>query len=463
MKKILLLSCFIISISVIAEDKMSDNIQQTDSFGEMQGTYLGIGGSVGIQKTQVDINHNFHGKGHSVHSAFFGGTLSIAYHKPVCRNCFIGMEVGADIGLGRSSTFGGVLQNQSYYMQRETNLRNTLSSMFSEMGKKMYTGSIDSSLYPVKSAIKDSIIEVLRYVGGSDINLDSAFITAKSTLPSVYDNRTMEGYGNAKLSDFMPISWSVLQQLGNGNVAAGLTQIRELVLRHYPNYAKTLSNFGSKDFHVTAGAVSHNTALSGGQDWNTDIADNVGLFLQGTINTGTAGNAISYDQLGVDEANMDGITFDDVKSDINKIYYPTAANDAELAIPYGSDIKSIQNNVKTKATFGVCPHIACKIGYYFKEIHGVLYTKLGVTMLHGRVTPVNNIYGLQDEKFNKIAPMIGFGLQKNINDKWGYVVELSHAFKVKKKLKDVEIFGIKLENKTSISRTNLRFMLTYKF
>jgi hypothetical protein len=51
---------------------------------------------------------------------------------------------------------------------------------------------------------------------------------------------------------------------------------------------------------------------------------------------------------------------------------------------------------------------------------------------------------------------------KNINDRWGIGVELSHAFKTKKKLRDIKIFNYTLENNTSISKTDLRVLLTYR-
>lgn len=104
-----------------------------------------------------------------------------------------------------------------------------------------------------------------------------------------------------------------------------------------------------------------------------------------------------------------------------------------------------------------------KVGYYFREIRGCLFAKLGLIHLNGHVIPVNSAYGIQEEKFHKVAPFVAVELMKNINEKWGWAVEISHAFRTKKKMKDVHLFGMKVENSTSISRTNVRLMAMYRF
>ncbi|MDR1982652.1 MAG: hypothetical protein LBQ08_02535, partial [Holosporaceae bacterium] len=57
---------------------------------------------------------------------------------------------------------------------------------------------------------------------------------------------------------------------------------------------------------------------------------------------------------------------------------------------------------------------------------------------------------------------IAVGATKNIDDRWGVAIELSHAFKTTKRLEDIRIFGNTVENRTDISRSSFRVMATYR-
>jgi hypothetical protein len=79
--------------------------------------------------------------------------------------------------------------------------------------------------------------------------------------------------------------------------------------------------------------------------------------------------------------------------------------------------------------------------------------------LNGLITPVNNVY-LNEEKFRKITPFISLGAMKNIGGRWGMALEFSHAFKTTKRLQDVQIYSHTVENRTDISKSSIRMMIT---
>jgi hypothetical protein len=160
--------------------------------------------------------------------------------------------------------------------------------------------------------------------------------------------------------------------------------------------------------------------------------------------------------LGIDSTE----SFAGVLNDMERIFNPSALN---FGLPAGMTRADIKNYIQTKTSFGVCPHISLKVGYFFNEMKANLYAKFGAIMLNGHVIPQNNLYGIAEEKFNKIAPFAAIGAEKNISDRWGVTLELSHAFRATKRLGDINILGCRMQNRTSVSKSSIRVMAVYRF
>ena len=444
--------------AAFAETESSITVHEYTSKDEI---YCGVGGSIGVQKTKVSINRGFPRSNHAVHSVFYGGTFAVGYSQQVCGNCSVGIEGGIDLGSARSSTFGGILEYESSYVQREVKLRDALRQMLSEAGRSLDTQLSDYTGYNnvISNNVWRNFANVLRYIGGrGDVNVSGNFVADPATGGGVFNNDTYVANANARLGDFIPNSLEVVRQLGDGDILVGMQQIRSFIGRRYPNYAAALANIATNNLLNSGGVAAAGTSIAGDSNINAEISDIISEFLLNNM-----GNDISYRNLGIDATAMGGVTFDQMRAIMDSIYYPSPEDDIALTVPYGVDRGSIVNSVKTKATFGVCPYLACKIGYYYNEIRGTLYAKFGFTMLNGKVSPANNVYGIQAESFHKITPMIAVGMAKQLDDNWGYAVEISHAFKAKKRLRDANFFGVRVENKTSISRTTVRLMATYRF
>ena len=447
----------ILSSAAFAETENSITVHEYTSKDEI---YCGVGGSIGVQKTKVSINRGFPRSNHAVHSVFYGGTFAVGYSQQVCGNCSVGIEGGIDLGSARSSTFGGILEYESSYVQREVRLRDTLRQMLSEAGRSLDTQLANYTGYNnvISNNVWRNFANVLRYIGGrGDVNVSGNFVADPATGGGVFNNDTYVANANARLGDFIPNSLEVVRQLGDGDILVGMQQIRSFIGRRYPNYAAALANIATNNLLNSGGVAAAGTSIAGDSNINAEISDIISEFLLNNM-----GDDISYRNLGIDATAMGGVTFDQLRAIMDSIYYPSAEDEAAITVPYGVNRRSVVNNIKTKATFELCPYLVCKVGYYFNELRGVLYAKFGVMMLNGKISPVNNTYGMLDESFHKITPMIAIGMAKQIDRNWGYAIELSHAFRTKKKMKDVHLFGMKVENSTSISRTNVRLMATYR-
>ncbi|MDR2780868.1 MAG: hypothetical protein LBB21_00170 [Holosporaceae bacterium] len=468
---------FILIFNLCAENKMGEERSEksvNDSIGEvgkaLKGSYCGLGLDFGIQKTTSSVNREFSDRSESVNSTVYGGTVTFGYHHVVYSNCFVGVEVGVDFGSqSKQMQTGGVLKAGSNYVQREFLMRNVLRQMmleaFNAFDARVDVGNLGTYNRVIHTSVWNNFVSVVRYIGGENIDISAAhlanFITNPADPAGVSPARI--GNMNATLRNFMGNVMTTITQLGreqlhsgnnNQNLLAGLGIIREFVTSRYETFAMALRHIADADLRDINGALIGGTHFGGNVNLNDHAAYMVTNFLRNSW------DAIDVDDLGINPATVNE---NELNAIMNSIYIPTAEDDALLALPRGVNPATIKNNVKTKSTFGVCPHIAFKMGYFFKELGASLYVKTGMIQLNGRVTPVNDLYDLQDEKFNKIAPFVAFGCMKNIDGKWGVAVEVSHAFRVTKKMQDVKIFRQVIENKTSISRTNVRIMATYSF
>jgi hypothetical protein len=306
-----------------------------------------------------------------------------------------------------------------------------------------------------------NLIRVLRYIGGDNVDIHNNFVTDPPHAGEVYIGLApIVSNPNATLSNFMENSISRITEIGNGNLFDGLREIREFVNRQYYACATVVRHIADLDLQdpIARGALI-NTNLAGAGDLDTNGVYLIANFLG---NQTMALPLIDLRVLGVDPNNVAGYTIDDLWADLNSIFFPNSNDNAALAFPRGVNAATIRNNVETKASFEVCPHVAFKVGYSFEELGASLYVKFGAMQLKGRVTPVNDVFGMGDEKFNKVTPFVAVGVTRNLDERWGVSVEVSHAFRTTKRLPDVKIFRHTIENRTSISRTNVKIMVVYR-
>ena len=389
-------------------------------------------------------------------STFYGGTVAFGYQHRICGDCLIGIEAGINLGSGSGAKVGGVLKTNSVYVQNEYAKRSILRQMLLESFEAFDThrGTGDSLVQVVNSGVWNNFVSVLRYLGGVNVDVSGPqllnFVTAPAHAGGVFNlSAASPPNPDATLRNFMGRVMTTITELGRNeinsanddkNLLHGLSTIRNFITERYPVYAQALSHIADNDLTEGGSGGQAGSHYGGGTDLNGHSTYNMANFFRNNM------EAVFLSDIGIDPAILNEAELEDV---MNTIYVPTAADNAALALPPGADPATIRRSVKSKTSFGVCPYVALKVGYYFKEIKGCMFAKIGLIHLNGHVTPVNDAYGLQDEKFHKIAPFAA--------------VEISHAFKAKKRLRDANFFGVRVENKTSISRTTVRLMATYRF
>jgi hypothetical protein len=478
---------FLLVFSLQAEEERGDE----SSAENYSGISFGVGLNIGIQRNSAEANKEFGNRSSSLNSAMYGGTVTVGWQKKVCRNLFVGIEGGVDFGSDpKGIRTGGILRNNSNIILEESYRRDLLARIMRSIAGsvKIVQLNVNNPIGIVNANPWQNLIGTFRYLGNaagssnadgfpSDMNVRN-FIIADSNGQGVYNTLGYlpapgggdVSYNNAQLADFMPRVIENLREFGahisgrNGNEAllAGIREIRDFTSARFSAFASILQNIAAGNITSPGGAA----VLYGGAGNLSDNAANViAEFIGGEIRYGRLFNFIrNLSEVGIPLGVLPGATpAEQLQSAINvilSIYNPTTG---VFALPPGVTEADIRNSVQTKTSFGVCPHVAVKVGYFFNELNACLYTKIGVIQLNGQVTPVNNLYNIREEKFRKITPFVAIGGTKNIDDNWGIAVELAHAFKVKKKLRDIRIFNrYTIENSATVSRTNLRVMLIYK-
>ncbi len=454
--------CYILCATAVYAET-PQRAYNAENFG---GGYCGVGVSVGVKTTTADINSEFRNRSNSMSSAFYGGSANVGYQHRICGNCFVGIEMGVDLGSASKAKVGGVLKSDSYYIQSTYAKRELLRQILLESSYAFDTrrGADSALLRVVDSGVWNSFVSVLRYIGGANIDVSNPHLRQFITSPAHAGGIFNPPNANATLRNFMGRAMDRITEAGrleissinaDQNLYRGLAIMREFVTTRYPLYAQALSHIADQDLSLyNTNGTQAGSRYGGGTDLNGETSFSMLCFFR------NAWIYINLNHIGINPATLNE---DELEAVMNTIYVPTAADDAALAVPAGVDVRTVQHNIQTKTSFGVCPYVAMKLGYYFREIRGCLFAKLGLIHLNGHVIPVNSAYGIQEEKFHKIAPFVAVELMKNINEKWGWAVEISHAFRTKKKMKDVHLFGMKVENSTSISRTNVRLMAMYRF
>jgi hypothetical protein len=252
--------------------------------------------------------------------------------------------------------------------------------------------------------------------------------------------------------------------LTNGNVSVGFLNIREFIVQNFPVVASTFNRIGEGNFFLVTpdtgpgGAVIANSSITGiTPNITLDLGNNIANILGTTIPF----NPIHLDDLR--ELGLVGGTQEQLNAflgDIRRLYN---SNGSEIVYNHGVTESDIRRQLKTKTSFGVCPHASFKVGYFYKEMNACLYAKAGFILLKGQASIISDYIAGEGEKFNKLAPFFAIGISKMIDKNWGISAEVSHALKTHKKMSDIRWRGYKIENKASISKTDLRILVTYTF
>ena len=112
---------------------------------------------------------------------------------------------------------------------------------------------------------------------------------------------------------------------------------------------------------------------------------------------------------------------------------------------------------------GFIPTFALRFGYRCVSFNGMLYAKLGLALAQAEFCEKSNIAEQNIRKMRKVAPLIGFGIAKNICNRFNVRGEFEYRFKAKKtSLTNVpEVCKYNVENR--LKGHTLRLMVTYKF
>ncbi|MDR1236207.1 MAG: hypothetical protein LBJ96_04325 [Holosporaceae bacterium] len=441
-----------------------ENAPAASSAKDFAGVFLGAGVNIGVQRKTAEINREFRDRSESVNSTNYGGTFTIGYHYPIAGNCFIGIEAGADFGSESAQHIGGILKTESAFAQREFLRRDVLRQMMQGVGMSFKIAQYQPGLIGVPMPVGPSIsgnvwenfVRTIRYLGGGEGEAAiNDFITRDAHLGGVFADVLVDpnctANPNATFANFLNENTRIrIAELGNGSIIEGFREIKSFLQDRLPNLADAFNHMAEIDIREFGGAQVLGTRLGGGI---------VGLTLENVYYlydffAHQMGGGAGFDTLGVNRAAL----FDQIIDEMNNLYY---APQADLVFP--ADVNEVTvRNVETKTSFGVCPHLALKAGCFLKKLNVCLYAKFGAIQLNGHVTPVNNIYGLREEKFKVIAPFVAVGATKSVDENWGIGLELFHAFKRTKKLQDTRIFRHTIENRTCISKTGLRLTVSYK-
>ncbi|MDR1235849.1 MAG: hypothetical protein LBJ96_02470 [Holosporaceae bacterium] len=421
------------------------------SANDFEGGYCGLGVNIGMQKTSATGNREFKNASESAYSSTFGGVAAIGYQKVLCGNCFIGAEVGVDFGSGpKRLRVGGQLNENSAgfgYLRRQYAISQVFSSHFRVLSPYLIP-TIPLNSAQIDGNVWRNFLKVNRYLGGSN---DAGLANPDGTPGAAIANFVNGAYralfvdpGNEPLASYFSfleqdVANSLSLTFGRGNPSLALRELRNFIVASNPDLANTLRSIGENDIGGLAGS-NINGALA--------LVDPQAIIRLLSLFTGSVPN---FNDIGIANAALFGGDINRVNNAIRWAFSGNFLENATLEIA----------NISKKSSFGVSLYLALKVGYFYDEIKTCLYAKIGITQLNGYTIPASNIYGLQNEKFNKITPFAALGVMRNINNNWGIIVEISHAFKTKKKLRDIEIFGHRIKNNVEISRSDIRIMATY--
>jgi hypothetical protein len=482
MHKFLCCSLLVFAFELQAKESVNETSEKDDSsvvfstkfnssVKDYVGFTVGVGMNIGVHETKVEANREFDTPTR-VRATTFGGTVAVGFQKAVCGNCFVGFEVGADIGgTGKRARIGGNIRDNSAmmlayrddYSKKEGILRQMFDNIATSpdaLGDDYHVVTLAGS-HIIDVEVYGRFVQSMRYFGGTgDFSLGNHNNFMISPAGGGVFDGTYTANPNAVFADFIGERALInIRNLANGDLQGGYNAIREFTGENFPAIADALGHMAEQP--IIAGDPVRGPSVNPNGNANNDgtvEAGNVHWTVARELSRFLGGDYViyEYENIGV---NPDGRNIADLRREIDDLYNP----DNSHIIPQLSQAEMrALSNFQNKTSFGVCPYAAIKIGYFFKEIQGCIHAKIGVTQLHGRIDAINNFIEKKD-KIHKIAPLIAVGVNKMLTQNCGISVELSHALKTNKKLKDIEWKGYRLENNVIISKTDLKVLVTYTF
>ncbi|MDR1236339.1 MAG: hypothetical protein LBJ96_05015 [Holosporaceae bacterium] len=450
------------------------------------GFTVGVGVNVGVQKTDCDANREFRNAPASVNSTCYGGVVTVGYQHNICGNCFVGIEIGADFGSG-SKRFhtGGIPKNESWFVKADY-LQKTaiIQQMFRGISNALW---VDPAYRPpsftawnlnnntVNGNVWRQFLCAMRYFGGNTnadihnlVSVDGTPGVAVAQFMSHIPNPVDRVYTvdaapapvpnvNAVLASFVGAhTIDNIMSIAEGDLLNGFRDLRGFIGDNFPNLAHILGHIGGNDFYDMRNAANfNNTSIAGNA---ANIQYDLGFSISEIFDVNRP-----FEEL--DNLNELGIANDPAKQaalmeEIRRLYN---SNGSDIAYNHAVTAADIRKQLKTKTSFGVCPHASLKVGYFIKEMNSCLYAKVGFILLKGQVSIISDYFLGKEEKFNKTVPFFALGISKIIDGNWGISAEISHALKTHKKMSDIKWHGYKIKNNVGISKTDFRVLVTYAF
>jgi hypothetical protein len=308
----------------------------------------------------------------------------------------VGVEIGADIGSGaKRSHIGGIPKNESWFVKADY-LQKTaiIQQMFRGISSALW---VDPSYrtppahwtqdnYIVSGNKWHSFLRAVRYLGGN-VNTDipnlvnadgtpgngiSPFMT-KFNGGNVYDiDLNFAPFpipnNNATFANF--IGENTINSIcanADGNLSVGFRDMRDFICLNFTNLAYVFGHIVEHTFHATFAAF---TAPTGNDFLDTNIDGNdvdIPYYLGFSISeifetTRPFAELDSLSELGV--AN-DPVRQAALMEEIRRIY-----NNLNSYYIYNHGVTEydIRKQLKTKTSYGICPHFSFKIGYFIKEL-----------------------------------------------------------------------------------------------
>ncbi|MDR3180103.1 MAG: hypothetical protein LBT70_04370 [Holosporaceae bacterium] len=379
------------------------------------GTYVGVGVSLSHQHSLCDENRGFSGASTEINSTPFGASVVVGHNYKFCDDFSVGMELGADFGSsGKKHGIGNIFSQES---ARFSQMARDVNTVFVNIGRNLEKAATDAggTGAVVNGSVYANFVNTMKYIGGDkNAALDNSFITKSAAEDGLFSAPPIS---DATFSNFTTAEYNALGILGGPNPGS-IDLLREFITTYHPNLATILRSLQGND----------------GTDLTAENAANLSYFFE---NEDIDANSTSL------EALLPG----------NNGNIASAREDLSN---YVHHISGVVNN--GSASFGVCPHLALKVGAHFSKIKSSLHLKAGLAYLSGKVAFDS---GISNKSFGKIAPMVGIEVNRQICNNWGVGLELSHTFGSSKKFEPVKLLGTSIEPKVKLNRTTLKVMATY--